>query len=321
MDIEKSIREEAKKLLDEGKVDVLIGYKKGTLPLRSSPAFIRNSEDVDSLIFDPACSNNLALYIKRFEGKVGVIAKGCDGRSLTTLVVDRQIDKDRLFVVGVPCSGVVDRRKIYAKLDACPRLRSGRGEIADCQFSDGRVIVRGRDWQESLDLSAVLSDSCLICRHKTPPVYDLLIGEEIKEEGKPVEELEAFKKKSPDERWRFFEEELSKCIRCYACRQVCPVCLCEYCIVDRTMPLWFGKTTDLSDTIMFHLIRAYHTAGRCVDCGACVRACPVGVDFRLLNKRLEDEVKERFGFTAGVKLGEPAPLSAYKEEDKEEFIM
>lgn len=307
------IKREAKKLLDEGKVDVFIGYKMGTLPLRSTPAFVRNSEEADSLIFDPTCSANLALYVKKFEGKVGIIAKGCDGRSLAGLIVDRQIDKNKLFVIGVPCSGVVDRRKVYDQL--------GEQEITDCQFSDGRVIVRGKDWQESFDLPAVLSDSCLTCRHKTPPVYDLLIGDQIKEEGRPFEELAAFKKKSPDERWKFFEEELSRCIRCYACRQVCPVCICEYCIVDRNRPQWFGKTTDLSDTTMFHLIRAYHTAGRCVDCGACVRACPVGIDLRLLNKRLEDEVKERFGWTAGLTLEGPAPLSAYKEEDAQEFII
>lgn len=316
MDITESVRKEAKKLLDYKKVDILIGYKKGSLPLRSSPVFVRNSnsEDADSLIFDPTCSNNLALYVKRFKGRVGIIAKGCDSRSLTTLVVDRQIDKDELFVIGVPCGGVIDRRKVYNRLDG--------KEITDCEFLlDGQVIVRGKDCQESFDLSVVLSNSCLTCQHKTPPVYDLLIGEQIREEARPFDELAVFKKKSPEERWKFFEKELSRCIRCYACRQVCPVCICEYCIVDRSRPLWFGKTTDLSDTMMFHLIRAYHTAGRCVDCGACVRACPVGVDFRLLNKRLEDEVKERFGFTAGVLTGEPTPLSAYREEDKEEFIM
>jgi len=313
MDLVDKIKEEVKKLLSEKKVDVIIGYRKGTLPFRSTPAFIQDIGNVDSLIFDPTCSNNLASFVKKLEGKAGVIAKGCDGRSLISLVIDKQLSRDNLLIIGVPCDGVIDQRKVSCRLDGY--------RITDYSLSEDKITVRGEGFEQELKISEVLSDSCKDCEYQAPPVYDILIGQEVRGKAKPSEELLSFKGKSQEERWRLFEEEFSRCIRCYACREVCPACFCEHCLVDRTKPLWFGKTLDLSDTISFHLIRAYHTAGRCVDCGACARACPMGINFRLLTKRLEEEVKERFGFQAGVSIDELPPLSVYREEDLQEFIL
>ncbi len=129
-----------------------------------------------------------------------------------------------------------------------------------------------------------------------------------------------FESKSAKERWEHFREELSKCIRCYACRNVCPLCYCKMCCVDQTMPVWFGKTNDLSDTMIYHIVRAFHVAGRCVDCGACSRACPMGINLRELVKKTEKIMKERYGYEAGVSLEAVPPLGEFKMEDPQEFI-
>ena len=92
------------------------------------------------------------------------------------------------------------------------------------------------------------------------------------------------------------------------------------CFVDQTMPAWFGKTNDLSDTMIYHIVRAFHMVGRCVDCGACSRACPMDINLRELMKKIEKIMKERYGYEAGVSLEEVPPLGEFKMEDPQEFI-
>jgi ferredoxin len=150
----------------------------------------------------------------------------------------------------------------------------------------------------------------------------VLVGEKVpetagKDEFSEVTDLES---KSAEERWKHFKEELSKCIRCYACRNVCPLCYCKMCFVDQTMPAWFGKTNDLADTMIYHIVRAFHMAGRCVDCGACSRACPMNINLRELAKKIEKIMKERYGYEAGVSLEKMPPLGEFEMEDPQEFI-
>jgi L-lactate utilization protein LutB len=86
------------------------------------------------------------------------------------------------------------------------------------------------------------------------------------------------------------------------------------------MPAWFGKTNELSDTIIYHLVRTFHVAGRCVDCGACSRVCPMDIDLRTLVKKAEQIMKDEFDYEAGVNLEDVPPLGEFKMEDSQDFI-
>jgi formate dehydrogenase subunit beta len=290
-DSRQQVQEAARKLLKEKKVEMVVGYAKGTTPRRAKPAVVKDESDVDRLIFDDTCGISLVPHLRKALAaapkgtKAAIVAKGCDGRALVQHMVEGQLKRDDVVILGVSCPGVVSPWRAKGKDD--------------------------------------LDEACRRCRYPVPPVYDVLVGEADKEQKKAGSEyaaVEEFEKLPAAERWAWFERELAKCIRCYACRNACPMCYCEECFVDQTGPLWLGKSAERPDTTIFHIMRALHTAGRCVDCGACERACPLGVRLSLLNQRIEKEIKDRFGYTAGLSLDAKPAMATYDEDDKQEFI-
>lgn len=312
--LESSIRKAARDLLREKKVDLIIGYERGTLPLRTTPCFIKDPEDADRLVWNASCSANLSNYLLGREGRIGIVAKGCDARSIVVLSVEKQIDRDKVLIIGVPCLGVIDLKKVEREL-------AGR-EVLKADVTEEQIIVEGEGFRQTLEKKRFLCDSCLACRHRNPPVYDILVGSKVPEAAELDEfaEVSKIESKSDRERWEYFSKEFENCIRCYACREVCPLCYCTECFVDQTFPSWFGKTSDLPDVMIYHLVRAFHVAGRCVDCGACSRACPMNINLRALIKKTEKIMKERFNYEAGLSLEEVPPLGTFTQKDPQEFI-
>ncbi len=317
--VEQLLREKVKELLREKKVSRVIGYARGSTAFRSAPVLVENEADADGLIFDITCGNNLAQYVRKQNrargGRTGIVAKGCDGRAVVQYLAEGQVKREDVLIIGVPCEGVLDVRKV--------RDRVQDRDASRCRVDGVTVVFEGKDFEVSLDRADVLSDSCKRCRYPNPPVYDVFITEPVEAAPEKYgrQGLEKFEELGAAERWAFFEKEFGRCIRCYACRNACPMCYCEECFVDQSDPQWFGKSTDLSDTMLFHIVRALHMAGRCVECGACERACPLGINLSFLNQRVEREVRERFGYTPGLDPDQIPAMATYDEEDKQEFIL
>jgi formate dehydrogenase subunit beta len=317
--IEKKIREIAKKLLKDKKVSLIIGFEKGTLPLKSRPTFVRNNEDVEKLTWNSFCTNNLAVYIPYYRkyfnngNTIAVIAKGCDIRSLVLHFQECLVDRSNIYIVGVPCSGMLDRRRIEKELYP--------DEIEEVTEKEDSIIVKGKSFEKKLNKTDYLSQDCLECAHRNPVIYDEIIDIKIKEPttSDAKKRLDEFSAKDKDERWEIFTREVSECIRCYACRNACPGCYCEECFVDCTQPQWLGTSVDsISDLQMFQIVRTLHLAGRCVNCGNCSRACPMEIDISLLVRKLSQDAKEMFGYETGVKLEDKPLLSKYSEDDPNE---
>jgi len=133
-------------------------------------------------------------------------------------------------------------------------------------------------------------------------------------------EIERIEAMSPEERARFWSEQLAKCTRCYACRAACPMCYCERCIVDRNLPQWISTAAREHGNYAWNIIRAFHLAGRCTECGACEAACPQGIPLMLLNSLLAREVRDAYGVNPGYDAEAQPVIGSWNTDDGEDFI-
>ena len=306
----------AKALLESGEVARVLGWRKGEYVYDPEPAFFETAESLENFVYNGFCGANLSKYMieaGKKEGKTLVFLKPCDSYSYNQLLREHRVDRENAYIVGVGCKGKLAVSKIPFE---------GILNIAGAEYPDAaeNLTVETLYGTEIVPYKDAMLERCHVCKGKEHVVYDELMGESCDtvdaERFAEVEKIEAM---SPEEKFAFFQSELSKCIRCNACRNVCPACSCRKCVIDSTAfdSEQKANTTSFEEK-MFHIIRAFHVAGRCTDCGECSRVCPQGIPLHLFNRKFIKDINALYGeYQAGSDLETKAPLTSFTTEDAE----
>lgn len=314
-EVEQKIIARAKELLASGEVKRVIGWTKGEFYHDPSPATFETVESLNNFVYNCFCGANLSKYLineSKKEGKTAVFLKPCDTYSFNQLVKEHRINRENVLVIAIECLGKVDIEKIKAK---------GISGITDIEEGAKDIVVKTLYGDEvTIYKPEVGLEKCLVCA-KTHQVKD----EEIIINKRSTEPLDRFSKVSElenmteEERFAFWRSQLQKCIRCNACRNVCPACSCVKCVFDNPASGISAKANDDKfEEQLFHIIRAFHVSGRCTDCGECSRVCPQNIPLHLLNRKFIKDINENYGeFQAGETAEGKTPLTSYTEADAE----
>lgn len=317
--MQEAMKKRAKELLLSGEVTRVIGWKKNEFDYDITPAVFESAEELDrDFRYDDFCGPNLSKFTfknQKNDTKTLVFLKPCDTYSMTQMITEHRVNRGSLYLIGIPCFGKIDIEKIRA--DGTDGILSVSSEGAD-------VTVKTLYGDKKYVKMDVMAERCLACKSKYHAIYDELLGEEgeVMQTGRfdEVEKLEAM---TPDERFDFWRDELSRCIRCNACRNACPACTCESCVFDNPDTGISQKAAaDSFEENMFHIIRAFHVAGRCTDCGECSRVCPQHIPLHLLNRKFIRDIDNLYGeYQAGTEIGQRAPLVNFTTDDAEPDVV
>lgn len=302
-------------LLADGTVDRVLGWKNGEFDYDVTPAVFRTQQDLEDFVWNGFCGANFSKYLvgetRKGEGKVLAFLKPCDTYSFNQLLTEHRFNREKVYAIGVPCDGMLDIRKVKEAADGVRSAEIAGGQVIIHTLYDGDVTVPAED---------LLAERCIHCKSKKHVAYDELLGEDgaVCETGR-FDEVARLEKMTPDERYAFWQNELSRCIRCNACRDVCPACTCEKCVFDNPdSPVENKAAANSFEEKMFHIIRAFHVAGRCTDCGECSRVCPQHIPLHLLNRKFIKDIDTLYGdYQAGAEVGSRAPIVNYTEDDPE----
>ena len=302
----------AKELLAEGKVQKVVGWRKGLFDYDVTPSVFTSAEDLENnFVFNEFCGANLSKYLVKITREIEI--KKSTTRMNNTMAKQRDPNAQD---APIPCEVALVFLKPNDTYSFTQLLKENRITRDD-------VYAIGVPCQDTLKGA----EPCGNCAGKKPVSCDEYIGvdpnAEVAQNTARMAEVEKLEAMSEAERFAFWQNEFSRCIRCNACRDICPACTCEKCVFDNNALYTSQKVAETSfEESLYHIIRAWHVAGRCTDCGECSRVCPENIPLHLINRKYIKDINEIYGeYQAGSDLETKAPMQSFKEDDAEPSIV
>ncbi|MDZ7838058.1 MAG: 4Fe-4S dicluster domain-containing protein [Actinomycetota bacterium] len=286
-------------------------------PLKVNPCFIEKKEDLNKLVFNQLCINNLASYAyklsKQVKGNIGMVVKPCDSKAIAQLISEGLIERDRFKLIAVGCNGVMDYKKISRAV--------GGARVSGLDIGQDKIKVETAKESLELEKKDYYADKCYWCElWEKPPVYDEFLENEHKldiEKRDRLADIKELEQMDLDQIFSYWQKEFDRCIRCYACRNICPMEICQdQCIVHLDFPNWQSQKVNTDENKFFQMIRVMHLAGRCVECGECERVCPQNISLHKLMKKMNQIIGQLFDFEAGMDMEAKPPLLTYNTLEK-----
>ncbi|MCI5608676.1 MAG: 4Fe-4S dicluster domain-containing protein [Spirochaetia bacterium] len=310
--MQEKLIEKAKSLLADGTVQKVLGWKKGLFDEDITPAVFTSAEELDKdFVFNKYCKANLSKYLVKITREIEV--KKSTTRMNNTMAKQRDPNAQD---APIPSEVVLVFLKPSDTYSFTQLLKENRITRED-------VYAVGVPCQDTLE-GGELCESCTGKKHVS---CDELLGVDENEEASPntkrMEEVSKLEAMTSEQRFEFWRNELSRCIRCNACRNVCPACTCEKCVFDNNALYTTQKVAETNfEENLFHIIRAWHVAGRCTDCGECSRVCPQNIPLYLLNRKFIKDINEIYGeYQAGADMESKPAMITFKEDDAEPSIV
>ena len=307
-------------LANEG-VELVLGWQQGFNPLHTSLLVMRKPEDVDKLVWGPLNVQNLATFLPEYKGhKIGLVVKGCDSRAVVELLQEGLINRDEVVIFGMGCNGTVNVRNVEATIGENRAITGVTGK-------GGKLIVTSTGLDGStetvLPMTEICQEKCRTCKMPNAAFYDHFAGNPtvLPDGASELEKTEGamalLESMTLEQRLGFWKGHMERCIRCYACRNACPMCVCrDHCVADARNPHWLTQEDTSSQKFFFQIIHALHLSGRCVGCMECNRACPVGIPVGILKIQINRIARKLFEYEAGMDAAAVPPLLGFELEEK-----
>ena len=206
----------AKELLLDGTVNRVLGWKTGEFEYDITPAVFTTAQELENdFVYNSFAAANLSKYLvkeSRKEGKILVFLKPCDSYSFQELMKEHRVIRENVYIIGIACYGKTDIEKIKEK---------GISGISSVGEDDTNIVVDTiYDGTVKFPKYEVMAERCLSCKSKKVVIYDELIGEngEVNEDCNRFDLVAKLEAMTPDERFAFWQNELSKCMqKCLPC--------------------------------------------------------------------------------------------------------